>query len=532
MGVDAEERAARLAVSRFGADPSRIEAVLAGVRRRRFSGERIDVCQALLSADLLSIDQADQLRVLLDEPPAGLPGDIHGAATLPSPLEQVPSEGPADIPPDLRSLGGYRLLRRLGGGGMGSVFLAYQEGDNRHVALKVLSPQLARSPALLDRFYREARNGSHLNHPNIVRNLGLGQDTATSLHYIVLEYVDGPSALELLERFGRLSVGDAVHLVLDIARGLEHAHARNVVHRDIKPGNILLTRTGVAKLADLGLAKRTDQASHLTLARQGFGTPYYMPYEQAMNAKYADNRSDIYALGATLYHLVVGEVPFPGTNSLEIVDQKAVGTYPPAGSLQPDVPEVLDRILDRMLARDPEDRYQTISEVIVDLERSNLGAAVPSFVDPDLALQDPVVRQRLETQAQATSLDVRYGGNPQPTDGAGERLWFVRYRDRRGQVCKAKATREQIFKRIRKGKLPPDTEAARQPQGRFRTLAAIPEFRELIPLLEAAGPDLRTAGTSTSLPDRKAWWLSLAVAVLAVLVVLVVLAVSLFFLRD
>src|SRR5262249_5674656 len=153
----------------------------------------------------------------------------------------------------------------------------------------------------------------------------VGQDRSSGKHYLVLEYVDGPSAHALLQRFGRLAVGDAVHIALDIARALEHAHSRSIVHRDIKPDNILLTQSGVAKLSDLGLAKRTDEASNLTAARQGFGTPYYMPYEQAMNAKYADGRSDIYALGATLYHLVTGEIPFSGATHLEIVEKKNIG---------------------------------------------------------------------------------------------------------------------------------------------------------------------------------------------------------------
>src|SRR5208282_2388255 len=155
---------------------------------------------------------------------------------------------------------------------------------------------------------------------------------------------------ELLQRHGRLSVGDAIHIILDIARALEHAHSRNIVHRDIKPDNILITQSGVSKLADLGLAKRTDEASHLTAARQGFGTPYYMPYEQALNAKYADGRSDIYALGATLYHLVTGEVPFQGITHLEVVDKKNIGKCPPASFHNPDVPAALDSILARMLA--------------------------------------------------------------------------------------------------------------------------------------------------------------------------------------
>src|SRR5207253_8823691 len=196
------------------------------------------------------------------------------------------------------------------------------------------------------------------DHPNIVRNLAIGQDKPTAKHYIVLEYVDGPSAHSLLQQYGRLKVGDALHIVLDIARALEHAHSRSIVHRDIKPDNILLTQSGLAKLSDLGLAKRTDEASHLTAARQGFGTPYYMPYEQAMNAKYADARSGIYALGATFYHLLVGEVPSPGNNALEIVDRKALGDYVPASSLNPDVPRALDHTLAKMLAKEPRNRYQ------------------------------------------------------------------------------------------------------------------------------------------------------------------------------
>ena len=140
------------------------------------------------------------------------------------------------------------------------------------MAVKVLSDPLSDSQDYIDRFYREAKSGKLLNHPNIVRTLSYGQDEKTGKHYLVLEYVDGPNALDLLKRFGRLPVGDAVHIALDVARALEHAHSRNVIHRDIKPDNILITRAGVAKLTDLGLAKRTDETSHLTSMRQGFGT--------------------------------------------------------------------------------------------------------------------------------------------------------------------------------------------------------------------------------------------------------------------
>ena len=318
-----------------------------------------------------------------------------------------PSRPSSEPQVHLRSLGGYRLLRPLGEGGMGLVFLGYSEAEDRQVAIKILGDHLASNQSFVDRFYREANSGSLLNHPNIVRSLNVGRDEASGKHYLVLEYVDGVSARALLDRHKRLSVGDGVHIALDIARALEHAHSRNVVHRDIKPDNILITRSGVAKLADMGLAKRTDEtSSHLTAARQGFGTPHYMPYEQAVNARRADGRSDIYALGATLYHLITGEVPFSGDSTLMVVEKKSIGNFLPASDLNAEVPPLLEQILERMLARDPWDRYQTASELIIDLERSHLAAPVLSFADPDLALQDPYVRAYLATTAQPTQMDL------------------------------------------------------------------------------------------------------------------------------
>jgi eukaryotic-like serine/threonine-protein kinase len=261
--------------------------------------------------------------------------------------------GSTDSRAELRSIGDYRILRLLGEGGMGAVYLGYNEKDGQQVAIKVLSDQLARDQGFIDRFYREAKSGALLNHPNIVRSITAGQDAASHNHYLVLEYVDGPSVQALLTRLGRFSVGDAVYIVLDVARGLEHAHSRNLIHRDIKPDNILLTRSGVAKLVDFGLAKRIDEASHLTGARQTFGTTPYMPYEQALTAKNADGRSDIYALGATLYHLLTGKVPFPGDNHVEVVEMKDRGDYPAASSINADIPASLEPILQRMLARHP-----------------------------------------------------------------------------------------------------------------------------------------------------------------------------------
>ena len=291
---------------------------------------------------------------------------------------------------------------------MGAVYLAFDSKENRQVAVKVLADQGGSSRTFCVVPTSKAGTRSMLVHANLIRSYDMGQDAATSLHYIVLEYVDGPSAHELLERAGKMQVGDAVHIILDIARALEHAHKNQIIHRDIKPANILVTASGLAKLSDLGLAKRRDDTANLTQADQGIGTPYYMPYEQAMNAKKADERSDIYALGSTLYHLVTGELPFNGDSALELVEKKGIGVFPPARTLNPVVPEKLDEILARMLARHPDDRYQTVSEVIVDLERSQLAVAIPSFIsDVDNVLQDPVVMQRLTSPVEATQPDLR-----------------------------------------------------------------------------------------------------------------------------
>ena len=434
-------------------------------------------------------------------------GDISNVPPLP------PHDGASgdQAITELSRLGDYQILSQLGEGGMGAVYLGYQVNEKKHVAIKVLSSQHTGNQEAIDRFYREVKSGTLLKHPNIVRNLTAGQDQLTGLHYLVMEYVEGPSLEAVLDKFGKLSVGDAVHIVLDIARGLEHVHSRNMVHRDIKPGNILLTQSGLAKLSDLGLAKRLDEASYLTAAKQGFGTPYYMPYEQAVNAKAADARSDIYALGATFYHLIVGEVPFTGTDPMEIIEKKKVGDYTPASVANPEIPKILDTFLARMLAREPRHRYQTASDLIVDLERSQLAAAVPSFVDPKRALYDPVVRQQIKSSMQTTAMQVP-AGEDTPVHA---RFWFIRFRDKLGHWRKAKMTVTQILRRHRQGKLPAPVEVSPHIQGDFRPLQAFSEFQEIAGQRVERKP-VKKAGTSTVPPPPASsgrFWVIVAAAV-------------------
>jgi serine/threonine-protein kinase len=436
----------------------------------------------------------------------GLPASSNG-----SPAPAAPG------PPDLRNLGEYRILRRLGEGGMGAVYLAYEGTQDRQVALKVLNESLAANQDYVDRFYREAKAGALLNHPNIVRTLNVGQDRATRKHYLVLEYVDGPSVQLLLQQHGKLSVGDAVHIAQDVARALEHAHSRNIVHRDIKPDNILATRSGVAKLGDLGLAKRTDDPSHLTGARQGFGTTAYMPYEQAINAKHADSRSDIYALGATLYHLVTGQVPFPGENHLEVMEKKNQGYFRPASALEPGVPPSLDLLLGKMLARQPRDRYQTASELIIDLERSRLGVPVPSFADPELARKDPWLQSWMST-AEPTRLDPEVPASRRtPPEHPAAQEWLVRYRNRAGRAFTSRLDTDHLIERLQEGTLPADAEARRANQNIYQPLSAFVELRDHIP---EPAPEPEPAPAAPPRSSALFWMLLGGAAVLAGVLVL------------
>jgi serine/threonine-protein kinase len=497
--AEANRRYARLAISWFAIDASRVEVVLRAVQDRHGQGEHADILHELVEAEIITPTQAENLRLDLAPtqvyfPPAALdysPDSAPAKSILPT------NGAPAQIGP-------YRILRLLGQGGMGAVYLGFDGKENRQVAVKVLSAEQAPKQNILRRFQMEGKHGAVLVHPNIVRSFDMGQDPDTELHYIVLEYVDGPSAHELLDRAGKLQVGDAVHIILDIARALEHAHKNRIIHRDIKPGNILLASSGLAKLSDLGLAKRRDDTANLTHVSQGIGTPYYMPYEQAMNAKTADERSDIYALGATLFHLVTGVVPFSGESSVEIVEKKDRGVYPAARSLNPDVPEALDEIIAKALARHPEDRYQTVSEVIVDLERSQLSATLPSFVNVDSALQDPVAVKRLTAPIEMTLPDMRI---KQALEEKQREIWFLRYKDQRGNLCKLKGAFAEIVARVKKGTLSIAAEAAQSAVGPFKPLSQWPEFQPALAGVNGKKPAKRRSEpvAEPARPERSPW---------------------------
>lgn len=276
-----------------------------------------------------------------------------------------------------RVIAGVHLLRPIGDGAMSAVYHGYDPHALRPVAVKLLADHLAGSKEFVTRFYREARLGERLVHPNLIRGLTHGFDRDAGKHYLILEYVDGPNALVAVNRGGPLPLSVVTRIGIDIAHALRFLHSRNLIHRDVKPDNILLNPDGSAKLGDLGLAKRQASDGLLTASQQGVGTPHYMPYEQSVNGALVDGRSDLFALGATLYHLLTGRVPFHGATSDELVMEKARGAYQPARELRPDVPTAFEAILARTLAYDPRERYQTAGALVAALTATGIATSGP-----------------------------------------------------------------------------------------------------------------------------------------------------------
>jgi serine/threonine-protein kinase len=304
--------------------------------------------------------------------------------TIASPPPNPGPRGPAANTPAARPggqkisvLGGFRLLRRLGEGSMGTVYHARRVRDGWDVALKVIAPRRARDSAFVRRFKREARLLARLDHLHIVRCYGAG--AAHGWHFLAMEYLAGGSLQVWLDRLGKFPVGDAVHVLVACAQGLDHAHELNLVHRDVKPENILLTAEGVVKVADLGLAKALDDDLSVTQTGTGMGTPLYVAPEQAFNAKHVDGRSDLYSLGCMFYHLLAGRPPFAARNLIDVLLAKKEGDFPPVRSLAPEVPEALEPILARLLAPEPAGRYPSCGELVEDLRWLGLAHPTLSF---------------------------------------------------------------------------------------------------------------------------------------------------------
>jgi len=271
-----------------------------------------------------------------------------------------------------RVIAGYELTKRLGRGAMGAVFLARQISLDRQVAFKVLAPRFAKNENYVRRFFREAHAVAKLNHTNIITAFDVGE--ADGYKYFVMEYVAGPTVADLLERGGALDEERAREIAIQIANALDHAHQNGFVHRDVKPANIILARGGVAKLCDLGLAREVDEVSGDTEEGQTLGTPDYISPEQARGERSIDIRADVYSLGATLYHMVTGDVPYTGMTPAVVMTKHLTEPPPDARANNPAVSPSMNRVILMAMAKDRAHRYQTPAEMCAALTEERTGA--------------------------------------------------------------------------------------------------------------------------------------------------------------
>ncbi|MDQ6892616.1 MAG: serine/threonine protein kinase, partial [Acidobacteriota bacterium] len=281
-----------------------------------------------------------------------------------------------------RRFGAYEVLEELGSGGMGKVYRAKNVMLERIVALKTLSPFLSSDQAFVQRFLKEARVAARLNHPNIVQIYDFG--CVEGIHYLAMEYVDGQSLRALLKH-GRLSEFESIQIVRQAARALGVAHALGIVHRDVKPDNLMLTRKGELKLVDLGIAKRVDeeQGQALTQTGQAVGTPHYISPEQIRGLKDIDARSDIYSLGATLYHLLTGQAPYKGTSGALVMSMHLTAPLPDPRQYEPSLSDAICRVLRKAMAKNPEERYSDVGALDRDLQRVLTGET-PEADEPSI----------------------------------------------------------------------------------------------------------------------------------------------------
>ena len=267
---------------------------------------------------------------------------------------------------------GYKIIRKLGAGAMATVFLAKQLSLDRLVAIKVLPRRYNDNADFIARFYKEGRAAAKLNDPNIVAAYDVAQ--SGEHHFFVMEFVDGETVFDRISANKRFEELEAISVTRQVASALQHAHARGFIHRDIKPKNIMMTKTGDVKLADLGLARAlSDKEAAEAEAGKAYGTPFYISPEQIRGKVDIGPQADIYGLGATLYHMVTGRVPFHGKNPSEVMHRHLKDELVPPDQVNPSISSGLAQIIELMMAKDPRDRYRNAEELLEDLDEVEAG---------------------------------------------------------------------------------------------------------------------------------------------------------------
>ncbi|MHC4503852.1 MAG: protein kinase domain-containing protein, partial [Planctomycetota bacterium] len=329
----------------------------------------------------------------------------------------------------VRMVGGYEIVARLGRGGMGTVYKARKLDSGEYVALKILPPSLA-SEDLVARFRREAEITQGLSSDNIVGCVEFGFDKKRRCHFCALEFVKGEDLARRIKRKGKLPEAEAIGIATQMTMALEHAHHNGLVHRDVKPANIMVTRDRKALLLDLGLARPTSQEDvRLTQSGAFVGSASYASPEQARGSDEVDIRSDIYSLGATVYHVVTGSAPFEGETMLAVLQSQISGTVPWPAEITPELSEGLCRVIAKMMAKSPDDRYQTPDDLHRDLDLVAAGeepevserALRNSSVKMPAVARSPRIRRALERAERKSGRHARSDDRREKTDSRRER---------------------------------------------------------------------------------------------------------------
>ena len=367
----------------------------AGEKQEHKEGGDEHFVETVMQQGLMSESQIDACRRtqerLLKEGQHRTLAEIATQKTL---ISQTQADGvekdalPSHVP---KKAGNYEILRQIGEGGMGTVYKARHVKLGSFAAVKFLPAHLARDANFVQRFEREARLAAQLSSPYSVRTFDVGE--VEGMHHILMEYVEGESLDELLTREGQMEEKRALRVTRDVATALEEAHETGIIHRDIKPGNILLTRRGAPKLADLGLAKSVE-AEQVSLTSVGaiLGTPSYMSPEQAMGLPDLDARTDIFSLGATLYRMVVGDLPFKGETPVNVMHKIATEPLSTPLTRNPALSRDTAAIICKMMAKERKDRYHSMAEVTRDIETILSGEKTGLKYEETVALVNPAAR--------------------------------------------------------------------------------------------------------------------------------------------
>lgn len=294
--------------------------------------------QVMIDLNMVTKAQADRIRTNIK--------DSKGTA-----VHQIP---------------GYQILGKLGAGAMAIVYKAKQLSLDRTVAIKVLPKRFTENPDYVERFYKEGRAAAKLNHNNIVQAFDVGE--AGGYHYFVMEYVEGKTLYDDLSAGKVFKEPEAIEIIIQVANALAHAHARNLIHRDVKPKNIMINSSGVVKLADMGLARETtDIRAAQTEAGRAYGTPYYIAPEQIRGEVNIDGRADIYALGATLYHMVTSRVPFEAPNPSDVMRKHLREPLVPPDHINTSLSAGISEVIEVMMAKNRDERYSNVQDLLMDL---------------------------------------------------------------------------------------------------------------------------------------------------------------------